>query len=373
MRRRGFLLAAGATAMLPLGIAAEPIRQRQEARPFRLGVTRWPPDVTTEAVAMTDAFIASNCDMVAPMMLGGVPWTEALSGAEFSTDANAALAYRPPRGHKLFVSIGALDMGRARLASYWGEKDNMPLPGPFRDLPFDAPQISEAHTNFALRVVAAMRPDWFAIGIEANILLSNDPRAWPAYKALHRRVYEAVKARYPRLKVCFTIDALHYLGHARGSDTTLQRRELKELLAFSDLVAFSVYPHMSWSVPRPLPADFFDFARELSTAAGGKPIAISESGYTSRDVWVGLIPLFGSPEDQARHMTLLLEAAQRDRYEFVVNYAATDFEKLSARLSGEVGTLSRIWMHTGLQASDATAKPALAVWRNALARPLGNA
>ena len=68
-------------------------------------------------------------------------------------------------------------------------------------------------------------------------------------------------------------------------------------------------------------------------------------------------------------MTLLLEAAERDRYEFVVNYAAIDFERLVERLPGDVAWLARIWMHTGLLTSDGEAKPALDVWRRALARP----
>ena len=148
------------------------------------------------------------------------------------------------------------------------------MPAAFRDLPFDAPKIKEAYTNFALRVIKAMRPDWFAIGIEPNVLLSKGAEAWPAYKALHRHVYERVKAQYPSLKVCFTIEAIHYLGKHNGSDADAQRREVLELLKHSDMVVFSVYPHMSWDVPRPLPDDFFRFARELSAAAGGKPIAI---------------------------------------------------------------------------------------------------
>ncbi len=375
MDRRDFFIAAAATALMPrLALAKQNLRVPRpangRARPFRLGVTRWPPDLTVDAVARTGAFIADKCDLAAPMLIGGVPWSEALNGSEFSAHLRHELAYRPPAGHKLFVSIGALDMGRSKLAPYWGEKDNLPLPAAFQNLPFDAPQIKDAYTNFALRVVKAMRPDWFAIGIEPNVLLSKDAKAWPAYKALHQHVYQRVKAQHPRLKVCFTIEALHYLGKHQGSNAAVQRREVLELLTYSDMAAFSVYPHMSWDVPRPLPDDFFRFARELAAAAGGKPIAISEGGYTSRNVWVGIIPLFGSPENQARYMTLLLEAADQDRYEFVVNYAAIDFERLVERLSGDVATLARIWMYTGLLTSDGTPKPALGAWLAALARPV---
>lgn len=317
-----------------------------------------------------DRFIANDCDMVAPMILGGVPWTEAHDGAPFSAALNGELGYRAPAGHKLLLSIGPLDATRRAMAPYWGETDNRPIPAPFAGLALDDRRVKRAYANFALRACEAARPDWLAIGIEANALLTNSPAIWPAYKALHRHAYEAVKARFPSVKVCFTIEALHLLGHASGADAALQRRETLDLMSHSDLAAFSVYPHMSWAVPRPPPSDFFDFASRLADEAGGKPIGVSESGYTSRNVMIGMLPLFGSPRDQQRHMDLLLGAAQRDGFEFVVNFASHDFEPLTRRLSGEMRTLARIWTYTGLVRSDGAAKPAMQVWRAHRARQL---
>lgn len=129
------------------------------SRPFRMGVTRWPPDLTADAVAAVDRFIANDCDMAAPMILGGVPWTEAHDGAPFSVALNRDLAYRPPAGHKLLLSIGALDMGRRALAPYWGESDNRPIPAPFAALAFDDPRIKRAYASFAIRACEAMAPD----------------------------------------------------------------------------------------------------------------------------------------------------------------------------------------------------------------------
>jgi hypothetical protein len=338
-------------------------------RSFRLGVTRWPPELTLAGIAAVDAFVAANCDFVAPMLLGGVPWTEALSGAAFSTGVQNDLAYRPPAGKKMLVSIGALDDARARLAPYRGASDNQALPAPFDALPFDAPEVKTAFASFALRVVDAMQPDYLAIGIEANVLLTQTPAAWPAYLALHRATYQAVKARHPALPVCFTIEALHFRGWATGSDPVAQRREVLALLATSDLVAWSVYPHMSFAIPRPLPDGFFDFLGELGRAAGGKPVAVSESGYTSRNVQVFALTLQGTPQDQERHVNLLLDAARRDRFAFVVNFAGIDFERLTAQLTGDAQQIANIWTYTGLQASDGSAKPALARWREHLAIP----
>ncbi|MEQ1709211.1 MAG: hypothetical protein ABL864_12860 [Terricaulis sp.] len=346
-----------------VAIAAPAVAQPLQTRPFRMGVTRWPPDLTLEAVAATDRFIADECDMAAPMILGGVPWTEALSGAPFSQNLNTELAYRPPQGHKLLLSIGPLDTSRRAMAPYWGQTDNRPIPAPFAGLTFDDARTMRAYSNFAIRACEATRPDWLAIGIESNLLLHNAPALWPAYKALHRHAYERIKARFPNLPVLFTMEVSHLLGLSEHADGALQRREMLDLMRHSDLAAFSVYPHMSWEIPRPLPTDFFDFAKRFAEDAGGKPIGVTESGYTSRNVMIGTLPLFGSPRDQQRHFELLLETAHRDRFAFIVNFASHDFERLTRRLSGQMQTLSRIWTYTGIVRGDGRAKPGTAVWR----------
>lgn len=362
----GSLLLPGCDAPLPSG-PPPPLLARIAPRPrrgFRLGTTLWPPDLTIEAVDRTEAFIAANCDLAAPMLLGGVPWPEAHSGAPFSDNVRAKLAYRPPPGHKLFVSLEPIDFGRRRLALHMGEVDNLPLPEPWDRLGFGSTEVRSAFASYALRVVEAMRPDYLAIGIESNLLLHNSPDDWADYKGFHRHTYRAVKARYPDLPVCFTIEALHMLGLSDGADPVRQRMEILDLMDSSDLLAFSIYPHMSYEVPRPVPMDFFDFARDLSRDAGGKPIAVAESGYPSRDVRVMGLTLFGSYDDQRRHMELLLQTAERDGFEFVVNFAAIDFERLTARLSGDIRELSLIWTYTGLETGDGAAKPALEVWRS---------
>jgi hypothetical protein len=340
------------------------------SRSFRLGVTRWPPDLTLDAVAMVDQFVARDCDFVAPMLLGGVPWPEASAGTPFSAHLNAELAYRKSVDHRMLVSLGALDATRKAMAPYWGSTDNLPRPAPWDALALDSTEVKTAFTHYARRVVEAMQPDYLAIGIESNVLLTSTPALWPALKALHRHTFSELKRRFPQLPVCFTIEALHLLGLADGSDATAQRREVREVLAHSDLVAFSVYPHVSFAVPRPLPDGFFDFARDLALAVGNKPIAVSESGYTSRDTQVFNLTLRGTESDQRRHVELLLAAARRDRYAFVVNFASTDFEKLTAKLTGDAQQLANIWTWTGLQRSDGSAKPALEARRQSLALPL---
>src|SRR5262245_47864773 len=78
-------------------------------RPFYLGFTRWPADLTPEGVRQAQDFAHAHGDIVSVMFIGGIPWPEARDNKPFSRDVETNLAYRPPAGKKLFLSISPLD------------------------------------------------------------------------------------------------------------------------------------------------------------------------------------------------------------------------------------------------------------------------
>jgi hypothetical protein len=324
-----------------------------------MGFTPWPADLTAEGLRTAQEFAHTHGDIVSIMFIGGIPWPEALEGEPFSKDIQDSLSYRPPAGKKLFLSISPLDRDRRALAPYWGDKDNLPLPKPWDREPINSPRVKKAYLNFVLRAVDTMRPDYLAIAVEANVLLTRDLAKWRQFKDLYRETYAAVKKAHRSLPVFFTTEALHYKRLTNDSKGTDQEREVAELMKHSDLFAMSIYPHMSIELPRPVPGNFFDFATRFK-----KPTAVSESGMTSQRVVLrsyGLI-LSGSDAAQQQFTELLLKSAARDRYEFVINFATTDFERLVARLRPPQDDIARIWAFTGMQTGDKKPKPALALW-----------
>jgi len=72
--------------------------------------------------------------------------------------------------------------------------------------------------------------------------------------------------------------------------------------------------------------------------------------------------LHGSDADQQQFTELLLKTAARDNYEFVINFATTDSDRLVAKLRPPLDDIARIWAFTGMQNSDKRPKPASAVW-----------
>lgn len=335
------------------------------ARSFRMGFTRWPSEISFRGVWQADRFLGKHADLVSVMFMGGIPWQEALEGKPFSRDVQNQLKYHRPEGYQLFLSISPLDRDRKKLAPYWGERENQPLPGEWAHLSFSSPQVVKAFTNFVFRSIEALQPDYLAIGIESNILLSHDRKAWQEYKQFHQMVYRTVKKTHPGLPVFFTTDVNHYLERAKEARGSGQQLEVRELMNYSDLFAMSCYPHMSADTPWPIPEDYFQFARVFS-----KTIAVSETGMLSREVTVFNLKLRGSPQDQKQYYDVLLRTAFREKYRFVVTFATTDFEKLVAQLPQEAQDLAGIWAYSGLQSSNGKRKPALDLWDYFLTFPL---
>jgi hypothetical protein len=146
---------------------------------------------------------------------------------------------------------------------------------------------------------------------------------------------------------------------ARDAKGSAQEKEVADLMRFSDWFVMSLYPHMSGEVPRPIPAHFLDFATRFK-----KPIAVAESGMTSRTVELKTYRtmLYGSDAEQQQFTELLLKTAARDNYEFVINFATTDSDRMVAKLRPPLDDIARIWAFTGMQTGDRRPKPAAAVW-----------
>ena len=364
-RRKFGLLGAGALALAGSALRAG---SGPAARPYRMGTTRWPPAATLDALALVEGFLRHQCDMAAPLVLGGVPWRAALAGHDFSPALMRELTWQSAPGHPVCLSLGALDTLRQGLAPLYADKDNQPLPPDFAGLAFDDPNVITAYSAYCLRAAKLMRPDWLMIGVEVNLLLHHRPDLWPAYLRLHQACVAHLREQLPGQKIGFSIAALHYLGLADRADAAIQQREMRAMAASVDIVGWSVYPHTSWDVHLPLDPQFFDFITEFGQTTS-KPVAITESGMTSQRVWIGVIPLSGSPEAQAQVMTAMLAAAQSGGWSFVVNWTSHDYPALLEIFPPETRELGEIWVWTGLRGPTGQDKPVMAVWQAALSIP----
>jgi hypothetical protein len=352
-----------------LAAAAAPARSADAPRRFRLGTTLWPPDLTLGAILRVRRFVGRDCDMVAPMILGGVPW--GVAPIDYSGRLLGELGYRAPEGHAVLLSLGPLNTMRTGLAPYFGERDNLPLPDDFAGLPFDDPKVVASYVDFCQAAADATRPDWLCTAVEANILLHARPGLWPGFLRLMAAVHAALKASHPRLVQVISIAWGHFEGLVDGTDRQAQAAGMAEAAAYCDMLGWSVYPHAQLTLPVPLPETALDGIAAFG-AATGRPCAVTECGFASRpNRFQPGITLPGSEELQAGFLRHLLDVADRDRLAFVVNWTSHDYPDLMDDIPEAERKLASVWTWTGLVGPQGQDKAATPVWRATLARPFG--
>ncbi|MHC4462027.1 MAG: hypothetical protein ACYS6W_04875 [Planctomycetota bacterium] len=337
-------------------------------RPFFMGFTPFPWDVTPAAVKSTYKGITSNADIICHHFDDGVPWAEALEDKPFSAHLRDGWKTRKdntPDGFKVFVAVTPLNTFRKGMALYHGEKENMPLPKSFMGKTFDDPEVMKAYLNYCRRVVKYFRPDYLALGIEVNELVHNSAGEWPGFVRLYRHVYRRLKKDHPQMPI-FATFTLHNMLQEGWSDIKTQRSKVKEFLTEVDLVGISFYPFMKTIGPPERSVEAFDWVRKF---VGDKPIAITETGFPAEPTRLEdfKVNLPGSPQSQATYFETLLNAAHRDKYLFVIAFLYRDYdafwEKIKVSMSGD---WAAAWRDCGLVDETGKTRPGYEVWRRYL-------
>jgi hypothetical protein len=194
--------------------------------------------------------------------------------------------------------------------------------------------VRPGYHTFVEYMVQRFEPRFLALSIEVNTYARRCPAAWEDMKMLLNEVYEAQKARRPRLPVfqTFQVENLWEASDPRlpcyDFRTDCLDRNLAPLAGLeTDLFAMSVYPEAARvNHGGHLPENYLSvFAERI-----GKPLAVSETGYTAVP-FSGLVPggicfpgLPSSSADQAAWMLRLLWEADRLDMPFVTWWANED-------------------------------------------------
>jgi hypothetical protein len=352
-------------AMLLAGILTAATPVQGERRSFRLGFTPFPYDISLAAVDFSYHSLAKDADLVAHHLDDGVPWDEASRGVEFPLKVRndwSDRVRRSPKGHPVYLALTPLNLGRDALATDLSD-DKKDV---WRTIPFDDEPVRKAYLRYCRQAIATFHPSYLAIGIETNLLRAKAPARWGQYVSLHRFIYRALKREHPALPIFDSIVGTALLpGYAPEYDHSSQMSALDDLMPTSDFFAISLYPYMSAYLTERIPDDMFG---ELKRLDHGKPMAIAESGYPAKEfsIAAGKLVFRGSEEKQADWIRRLLEAADRYRFRFAVNFVIRDYEPLFEKLGKQ--DLHAIWKNTGLYDAEGKPRPSLNLWRKALER-----
>lgn len=332
-----------------------------------MGFTPWPSDLTAAGVDRTYAFIHEHANLMAHHFDGGIPWDEALDGAPFPKhlrDDWTTRKSRTPKHFKTFVAVAPLDFDRTDLALAWTDAgDNEPLSPSWSGKPLNHPDVKRAYLNYVERVIAYFQPDYLAIGIEANIMVSKSPAAWDSYLDLNEHTYRAIKINHPGLPVFTTVQYEHLRGIEDESkrNADMQIAAVTALMRHSDLMALSTYKFGDFH-PNPMYSDYFEVAETFD-----KPIAIAEFGAMSAPVKIFGTRLPADEAGQARFVAGVLDYAVQNQVPFIVNWVAVDFDPMIKKLPSPMDEIAKAWVHNGLQDANGDAKTALGVWTSYLA------
>ncbi len=232
-----------------------------------MGFTYFPHDNTFDALAFALNAIATEGDLLVVHHDSGIPWDAALDNdfsqypQDLQDEITGIAAWKPP-GHRLYLAVTPIALLRDRLAPTRGPGGTQNFQPPWDGYAFDHPGVIVAFTNHCRFLIERYRPDFFAFGIEVNLLraLVADDNIWNGYVALSAAVYGALKASYPSLPIFQTLHA-----EAFYDKPAAQAVAIGQLLPYMDYVAISAYPFGtagrypdgSLADPSLLPADYY--------------------------------------------------------------------------------------------------------------------
>jgi hypothetical protein len=354
-----------------------------------VGFTPLPYGLTSDSQTWTYTTLNQDGDITAHHFDNGIPWNEALSDTyPYAPNIMNDWALRKantPAGRKVYVAVTSTDGARQHLAFYRKDSDNLPQVAPFDSYAstdaFDAADVETAYLNYCKRIIAYFKPDYFAFGIEVNLLRKNSgSTVWGRYKTLHQYIYTQLKALYPSLPIFASVAGTPMLvGYeeppaefSAAADPVQAYRSsqlsaLADTLAGSDYYAISFYPWGSkfynQLFPTGFPTTMWNDLFSLST----KPIVVAETGYPAADIALSIATFVGSPTAQATYISQLLDQADQRSVKFVINFVLRDYQALCDAV-GCVDS-ARAWQTNGVFDDSGTARPALQVIKSYLARP----
>ncbi|MCB0279850.1 MAG: glycosyl hydrolase 53 family protein, partial [Calditrichaeota bacterium] len=311
-------------------------------------------------------YFPNHADIKSLHFDGGIPWPEAYNGEKFSqqllSDWRLKRDILAPEA-KIVLAMTPINFDRNGLASYWGAQgDNQPLPASWDQRSLDDSMVMVAYANYLLRAIEFFSPDYVVTGIEANMLVANNPSQWSAYLKLQQHVYTVIKRSYPELPVVVSL-YYDYLQGGNGISKEQQEQALQDIAPYLDVIGISLYPYelvLNSDSVESIYTVLEDRIQPMLQLQ--KPIAITESGVPDREFTTNNTQYTFTQENQRDFVSAMLQLAMLHEFKFVINYAAIDYDKMLMYYSPETQDIAKIWAWTGLAKSGGQTKPALQVW-----------
>lgn len=241
-----------------------------DTRRFNIGFTPFPYDFEMDALDFTYANINHHSDLVIHHLDSGIPWEEALNNSNLPRnllyDFNERIS-KAGKDKKIYLAVTPLNTYRDKIAAYWRESENKKSAGKWKNKKFNEPETMQAYLNYCKFMIEKFDPEYFAYGIEVNMLGYHDPQAFEEFLVLAENTYNSLKEIFPDLPVFLTFQLETFIQNFGD-----QEKIIKDLLPYTDYISISSYPFANFPDPGDIPPDWFS---RLYNMAPEKPIAIA--------------------------------------------------------------------------------------------------
>lgn len=339
--------------------------QDKKPRPFHMGSTYIPHDLSLKAFGELQGFLEAHVDLVSRKLDEGVPWPEATADLPYAPELDKKIQEESgrPEGKKLLLAVTPLNGDRTGLAPYRGSAGNIPLEGAWAKKDFDDPAAARAYLSYCREVIRRARPDVFIYGIEVNQLAEKNPARWKKFVPFVRDIYVALKREHPELPLLLSIQLETYYANE-----STQRKAVRDVLPFSDYTAVATLPNLVHVNPAKMPRDYL---ARVAALAPGRPLAVVDTAFLGEDLRIGDFERVGKAPWQDDYVRWLLEECARLNARIVVYSVPRDYDLLWEKFLRHLPLeFLKIMRDTGLIDGQGKPRPAFETWKDWHARNL---
>lgn len=349
-------------------LAGGPGRQDRKSRPFHMGTTMMPHDMSLDGIASMLSFVKDHVDLVGRKLDDGIPWQEALDRSFYPEDLEKKIAEESqrPEGKKVFLATTPLHKEKEAKADTFGSAGNDPRSLGWKDKDLDDAAVMRAYLNWCRDLIRRYQPDYFAYGIEVNQLAAKNPVRWKKFLVFAKEIYLSLKKENPSLPVFVTLSVESFY-----ENESVQKKMISQIAPFTDLACVTAIPFYTQPNPAKIPKDYF---AKIAAAVPGKPFAVAETCFIAEDLRFGQEERPGKAAWQDDYLRFLLDEAARLNGKFVVWSIPRDCDALHARLAADPATAPmadyfRVFKDTGLLDGDGKPRKSFETWNKWFALP----
>jgi len=349
----------GALALWACAVASacdsqSPSGTRGESRSYYLGFAATPPRLEIASVLRTIDEWRPHAD--AALLALTPPWKSLLADTSAAVlvhrdQAQLVHLYRQ-RGLSVIAMVDATD-GLAR------EKEAPELVALGRSI--KEPAVQARYREYVLAVDSILHPDYLALAMETNLIRLAAPHdVYDAMRVMVNAAAQALRAQQTLAKLYVSVQVETAWGRLPRTNQYAGVADDLRDFPFTEALGLSSYPFLGgFDQPEDIPGNYYS-----RLAADAKlPVLVVEGGWSSGSV----TGVTSTPDKQARYITKQMALADSAHAVAVCQITFTDLDVSTYNIPS--GSILPLFAQLGLVDIEFRAKPALARWDDALARP----